>query len=775
VKWLERLAFRQKIRLSFAALVLLVAANALVGIYAAVAISRQVSEQEVLAGILGDIMRLRDFAERFSRQRERQAEAQALATLASLERRVGAAPEDSEGYAALRPLLKDYRQQFQIFTIELDQREALESRALQLGQRLPAALAESRRRFASLGDREQFDALLLRLLSLQWQERALLERAGEGEPPLLADLRAGLESLRTSAPGRDPEAQRQVYRILQDAGDYVSSFSAYLKLRARSERSEQRLDEITGQLNAAALALNERARQSIEAQVPTSVGLAGLVFLGILLLAASFSARLSRSILQPINRLIGTTRQIAAGQFEARAAVDVDDEIGELARSFNRMTDSLRALQLGLEQRVAERTAQLAEANAALRDYQAHLEAMVDERTRELLTAKEAAEAANRAKTSFLANMSHELRTPMNGILGMIALAQKQVADPRPHGQLDKARRSAERLLAILNDILDLSRIEAERLHLEQAPFRLSTVLDNIDILFAQRAAEKGLSLRCEVAPALAGVALLGDALRLGQILINLVGNAIKFSERGDVVLRVSRSDSEDGLAELRFEVEDSGIGISDADQQRIFAAFEQADGSMTRKYGGSGLGLAICRQLAQLMGGDIGVVSTPGQGSVFWFVVRLREVAAAESLPSAGSDAQASEAALRAACAGRRILLADDEPISREVGEILLAGAGLRVDTAEDGEQALNLARQQTYDLILMDMQMPRRNGIDATRAIRADSLNQRTPILAMTANVFSSDRDACLAAGMNDHLAKPLTPEALFAAVHRWLRAAS
>ncbi|HOI52860.1 MAG TPA: ATP-binding protein, partial [Azonexus sp.] len=389
------------------------------------------------------------------------------------------------------------------------------------------------------------------------------------------------------------------------------------------------------------------------------------------------------------------------------------------------------------------------------------------------LTAKEAAEAANRAKTSFLANMSHELRTPMNGILGMIALAQKQVGDPRPHEQLDKARRSAERLLAILNDILDLSRIEADRLHLEQAPFRLSSVFDNIDILFAQRAAEKGLRLRCEMPPALAKVSLLGDALRLGQILINLVGNAIKFSAQGDVVLRVSRRDAGDGPAELRFEVEDSGIGISDADQQRIFAAFEQADGSMTRKYGGSGLGLAICRQLAQLMGGDIGVVSTPGQGSVFWFVVRLSEVAAGEPVPSAASNALENEAALRAGFEGRRILLADDEPISREVGEILLAGAGLQVDTAEDGEQALALARQQTYDLILMDMQMPRCNGIDATRAIRADSLNQRTPILAMTANVFNSDRDACLAAGMNDHLAKPLTPEALFAAVHRWLRA--
>ncbi|WP_374327001.1 ATP-binding protein [Azonexus sp.] len=773
MKWLEHLGFRQKIQLSFAALVLLVAANALVGIYTAVSITRQVSEQETLAAIIGDIMRLRDATERFSRQRARQAEAQALAALAELDRRIAATPERHAAYAVLLPLLDDYRQQFQQYSIEVDQRAALESRALQVGQRLPGALGDRRLRFASLSDRERFDNLLLRLLSLQWQERALQESSRAGEPPLLAELRADLEGLRSSVPGQDSEAQRHVYRILQDAGDYVGSFTAYLRIRASSETGEQRLAEIVGQLNAAALALSEQKRQSIERQTPTSIALMVLVFLGILLLAATLSARLSRSILLPINRLIGTTRQIAAGQLEARAAVDVDDEIGELARSFNRMTDSLRALQLGLEQRVDERTAQLAEANAALRDYQGHLEAMVDERTSELLTAKEAAEAASRAKTSFLANMSHELRTPMNGILGMIALALKQVAEPRPREQLDKARRSAERLLAILNDILDLSRIEADRLHLEQAPFRLAGVLDNIDILFAHRAAEKGLRLRIDLPPVLAAVSLLGDALRLGQILINLVGNAIKFSERGDVALRVSRRDGGDGLAELRFEVEDSGIGISSADQQRIFAAFEQADGSMTRKYGGSGLGLAICRQLVELMDGDIGVVSTPGQGSVFWFVVRLPEVAAAEPLPSAGPDTQENEAALRADFAGRRILLVDDEPISREVGEILLAGAGLQVDTAEDGEQALAFARQQSYDLILMDMQMPNRNGIDATRAIRAESLNRRTPILAMTANVFDSDREACLAAGMNDHLAKPLTPEALFAAVHRWLRA--
>jgi len=769
VNGFERLGFRQKIRVSFAALVVLVAVNALVGIYTAYSISRQVARQETLAGVIADIMRLRDATERYTRQGARQAEAEALAALAEVNRRIAATPGDAN-YDVLRPLLDDYRQQFQKYSIEIDQRAALESRTVQLGQRLPTALANSRLRFASTLERERFDDLLLRLLGLQWQEKAWQEQATDGDPPLLGELRAGLERLRQPAPGQDNEARRQVYRVLQDAGDYVGSFGAYLRLRAQSARSEQRLADIVGRLNGEALALSEGARQSIERRMPASISLMVLAFLVVLLFAGIFSAHLSRSILRPIHRLIGTTREIAAGQLEARAVAEVDDEIGELARSFNQMTDSLRTLQLGLEQRVEERTGQLAEANAALRDYQGHLEGMVAERTRELSAAKEAAEAASRAKTTFLANMSHELRTPMNGILGMIALAQRQVADARPHEQLDKARQSAERLLAILNDILDLSRIEAERLHLEQAPFRLASVLDNVDILLAHRAAEKGLHLRRELAPELAERYLLGDALRLGQILINLVGNAIKFSERGEIVLRVSRRDSVDGPAELRFEVEDNGVGIGGSDQQRIFAPFEQADGSMTRKFGGSGLGLAICRQLVQLMGGEIGVVSTPGKGSVFWFVVRLPDVAAADVAP-AGPDGAQHEAALRADFSGRRILLADDEPISREVGEILLTGAGLEVDTAEDGERALAMARQRSYDLILMDMQMPHCNGIDATRAIRADSLNQRTPILAMTANVFSSDREACLAAGMNDHLAKPLTPEALFAAVHRWL----
>jgi CheY-like chemotaxis protein/two-component sensor histidine kinase len=388
--------------------------------------------------------------------------------------------------------------------------------------------------------------------------------------------------------------------------------------------------------------------------------------------------------------------------------------------------------------------------------------------------AKEAAEAASRAKSVFLANMSHELRTPFNGILGMINLARRRMADERGQELLNTAELSVNRLLAIINDILDISKIEANRLSLERVRLTLAQVGDELQSLLATRAAEKGLQLKLDIPPALASRPLIGDPVRLGQILVNLVGNAIKFTNAGDIRVSVKVLDETKAGLQLRFEVVDKGIGIGEADCQRMFSAFEQADASMTRKYGGTGLGLAICKRLVQLMKGEIGVVSQPGQGSTFWFTICLEPfVDAAPAHGESGQGLESAEVQLLREFSGTRILLAEDEPVNREVICFQLQDVGLLVDIAEDGEQACALAAVNDYALILMDMQMPNMNGLDATRAIRVGARNQRTPIIAISANAFTQDREACLDAGMQEHLAKPVRPAQLYQSLLVWLRA--
>ncbi len=388
----------------------------------------------------------------------------------------------------------------------------------------------------------------------------------------------------------------------------------------------------------------------------------------------------------------------------------------------------------------------------------------------ELIQARDDAQAASRAKSTFLANMSHELRTPMNAIMGMTTLALRHAEDPRLRDQLGKIDHASRHLLHIINDILDISRIEAERLTLEAAPFRLGQVFDDLFALMGDKAAEQGIRLITDLPAELAAQDLLGDATRLGQILLNLAGNAIKFTHQGSVTLRARVVEEQPGSLLLRCEVRDTGIGISADDQKRLFSAFEQAGASLTRKYGGTGLGLAISKRLAAMMGGEIGVESSPGAGSLFWFTARLVKGTAP---PRAGApDAGATAAThVRARHGGARVLLAEDEPVSQEVSRWLLEGVGLNVDVAADGQAALDLSRRNRYALILMDMQMPKVNGLEATRAIRADSPNRDTPILAMTANAFDEDRQACLEAGMNGHVVKPIEPERLYADMLTWL----
>jgi CheY-like chemotaxis protein len=399
-----------------------------------------------------------------------------------------------------------------------------------------------------------------------------------------------------------------------------------------------------------------------------------------------------------------------------------------------------------------------------------HLETLVASRTKALEAALTLADAANHAKSAFLANMSHEIRTPMNAIIGLTYLLQKSTLSTEQSRKLQQIDQSSQHLLAIINDILDLSKIEAHQMQLEQTDFALGSLLDHICSLVSHQVQSKPITIAVDYGDVPQW--LRGDGNRLRQALLNYVSNALKFTEQGSIWLRTRLLEETEAGLLIRFEVQDTGVGIAEDKLILLFEAFSQVDVSTTRQYGGTGLGLAITRRLANLMGGTVGVESVLHQGSLFWFTAVLQR--GHGILP--GHPPQTSTQAeflLRQHYAGARILLVEDNVINREVAIELLNAVGLSVDTAETGREAIDMIRNQAYQLVLMDVQMPEMDGLEATKVLRAEG--SQIPILAMTANAFNHDQDTCLTVGMNDVVAKPFSPETLYAKVHQWLSLAA
>ena len=488
-----------------------------------------------------------------------------------------------------------------------------------------------------------------------------------------------------------------------------------------------------------------------------------MLFVGVLAsgLFMLLSWWLAGRITRPLYRLAQAAQSLREGD-APRAQFDLGPKQGE---EIALLSQALHDMHTRLQARVDE-----------LATYRDHLEETVAQRTEQLQSARDKAEAATRAKSAFIANMSHEIRTPMNAIMGVTYLMQQ---GPLLQGQAERLgtiKEAAEHLLDIINNILDLSKIEAGMFTLTQEDFDLPELLQKATAMVTDKVREKNLEMvvDAEGCPA----RLRGDSVRLSQILINLVSNAVKFTEQGQIRLVVRSEPRSEQEVGLRIEVHDTGLGIPADKAGKLFNAFVQADDSTTRRFGGTGLGLAITRSLVELMGGRIGVRSQVGHGSVFWCLLTLQlaeaqSPQAVEASPQAVDENLTTEEAaalLRRNHAGARVLLAEDNPINSMLAMELLAMAGVNATPAKNGADAVTLVERQPFDLVLMDVHMPQMDGLQATRLIRQLPGQQDLPIVAMTASVLQEEKEACMVSGMNGHLAKPVDTRALFLTLLHW-----